>query len=90
MKTDYLQTLADMLADAIDDAKTQKRRVKTHLAGLNGYFDSTPIRGPWKPGRPGVKWHLYQASIRKHHQLTAEVTALAWALKQLSKAQTAR
>lgn len=86
MKTNHLETLGEMLADAMDDAWQQKRRVRRHLAGMRGDWENTPVRGPWKPGRPGVKWHLYQAARRKHHQLTQRVRALAWALKQLTRA----
>lgn len=83
MRSNHLETLGDMLADAVEEAQRQKRRVRRHLAGLRGDWESAPVRGPWKAGMPGVKWHLYQASQRKHHQLTQRVRALAWALKQI-------
>jgi hypothetical protein len=86
MKTNHRETLADMLADAIDEARAQKRRVRRHLVGLRGdEYGSTPIRGPWLPGRPGVKWHLYQAAIRKHQRLTNAATALAWVMGNFAK-----
>ncbi len=69
---------------AIVEAQAQKRRVRGRLADMRGEFGSTPVRGPWKPGRPGVKWHLYQAARRKHHALSEHVRALAWALKQIT------
>ncbi len=80
----HLETLADMIADAIEEARQQKRRVRRHLAGMRGDWESRAVRGPWKPGRPGMQWHLWQASQRKHHQLTQRVRALAWALKQIT------
>jgi len=49
------------MEEAIAEAQKQKRRVRGRLADMRGEFGSTPVRGPWKPGRPGVKWHLYQA-----------------------------
>ncbi len=88
--SDHRDILADLMAQAIEAAQRQKLRVRGRLADMCGYFDDTPVRGPWKPGRPGVKWHLYQAARRKHERLTAEVRALAWAMGQLSKLQTAR
>jgi len=72
-----------MLSDAIDEAAAQKRRVRERLCGMRGDFGSAPVRGPWKPGRPGVKWHLWNAARAKHHVLTQRVRALAWALKQI-------
>ena len=54
------------------------------LADMRGEFGSTPVRGPWKPGRPGVKWHLWNAARVKHNVLTQRVRALVWALKQLN------
>ncbi len=57
------------MEEAITAAQQQKRRVRGRLADMRGEFGSTPVRGPWKPGRPGVKWHLYQAARRKHHAL---------------------
>jgi galactokinase len=76
MKTDHLNTLGDLMEEAITAAQQQKRRVRGRLADMRGEFGSTPVRGPWKPGRPGVKWHLYQAARRKHHALTEHVRAL--------------
>jgi len=55
MKTNYSALLGLMLSDAIDEAAAQKRRVRERLCGMRGDFGSTPVRGPWKPGRPGVK-----------------------------------
>lgn len=69
MKTDHLNTLGDVMEKAIVEAQAQKRRVRRRLLDMRGEFDSTPVRGPWKPGRPGVKWHLYQAAQRKHAAL---------------------
>lgn len=83
MKNSHIDTLGTLMQEAIFEAAEQKRRVRTRLYGLRGDWETSPIRGPWKPGRPGVKWHLYQAAKRKHHQLTKRVRALAWAIQNL-------
>lgn len=72
------------MEEAIAAAQQQKRRVRVRLADMRGEFGSTPVRGPWKPGRPGVKWHLWNAARVKHNVLTQRVRALVWALKQLN------
>lgn len=82
---EHITTLAAVMEQAIDRARDQKRRVRRRLADMRGDFDCTPVRGPWKPRRPGVKWHLYEAARRKHAALTHEVRALAWALKQITR-----
>lgn len=69
MKTGHLNTLGDVMEQAIWKALAQKRKVRERLPDMRGDFASTPVRGPWKPGRPGVKWHLYQAAQRKHAAL---------------------
>ena len=69
MKTDHLNTLGDVMEKAIVEAQAQKRRVRRRLPDMRGDFASAPVRGPWTPGRPGVKWHLYQAARRKHAAL---------------------
>ncbi len=84
MKNTHITTLATVMEQAIERARDQKRRVRRRLADMRGDFDSTPVRGAWKPGRLGVKWHLYQAARRKHAALTHEVRALAWAMQQLN------
>ena len=84
MKSDHPATLGLMLSEAIDEAARQKRRVRERLHAMRGYFGSTPVRGPWKPERPGVKWHLWNAARDKHQALTQRVRALAWALKQIN------
>lgn len=85
MNRNCIHTLGDLMEQAIAAAQDQKRRVRRRLADMRGDFNSTSVRGPWKPGRPGVKWHLYQAARRKHAALTDDVRALAWALQQHSR-----
>jgi len=79
----YLITLGAMLDDALDEARDRKRRVRRRLDDMRGDFGSNAVRGPWRPGRPGVKWHLYQSARSLHARATQRVAALVCAIQHL-------
>lgn len=81
----HIDQIGAMLEEALEQAARRKQRVKRRLADLRGDFGSTPVRGPWNPGRPGVKWHLWQQSRLRHREATRRVLALIWAIDNLTR-----
>lgn len=79
-ESSHLVELIYVLNEAKSQARERKRRVRQRLAALQR---DTPIRGPWKPQHPGMRWTFYRRALENHQAATRRVTALAWSIQRL-------